>query len=433
MGIIRQMPGLYLRGSIANITMATLNETQKTHIEGVFREVVNHPELVKHKNRVIKEFGATIRADYADDRSIAEQEFNIAVWRGLVDIYYHHSYSFQCKSCNATSSLTKRGKPKPIDRLVTPCPVCRMAEIVEPGCSEWRTGEYVNHDEAQERFKNTPSNTPTFKSCIKAIKHERKHQNPDDIINNPIQLKRFFGEFIWNYFRQQIKENKRKEKNKKPIKISGPADEMVNELILSLCSRLNINYNQHKKNQSCDKYVINVLTIQTPPEFSIELAVIRELAVNNNVTMLIADTVIEIIPGINPPHISISVVKPEHVTLIDAQSPTNGEDSGFSVEQVSHKTIGAIAMNQDDHIANTDLVDASSRTREALPEGDCRTVYDIYSQVGDIYDRFSERFGDTEPKINHIATFLGITTRTVKQHRETIAMQCLAHDFVPVG
>lgn len=435
MAIIRQMPGLYLRGSIANVTMANLTPEEKRHIEEIFDYVTNHEEMIRHKQKVMKEFGVTIRADYTD-RAVAEQEYNIAVWRGLVSIFYHRKYSFQCMKCGATESLTQRGKPKPIDRMVVPCPVCRMAEVVDPGCSEYKPGDIINHDEAQEKFKSIGFDTPTFKSCIRPIPQDKKYENPEQIISCPKQLKRFFGEFVWNYFRQQIKENKRKEHNKKPVKVSGPADQMTVESIVSLCSRMNVDYNRHHKIEPINgHYSICLDGLLTPPEFSIELAVIRSMMEVSGVIIRITPNAIEVDVAQNPPVVTVSIIRSEHVTVIDNQLTVVEDDdnSGFSIGQIGYKTIGAEKMDQDDHVQVTDMREAAVRTRESLPDGDCKAVYDIYSQIGPLYDKFSEMYGEGVPRINHIADFLGITTRAVKQCRETIGVHCLANDFVPVS
>lgn len=433
MAIIRQMPGLYLRGSIANITMAGLTPAEKLHIEQLFEYVTNHEEMIRHKAKVIKEFGVTIRADYADDRLIAEQEFNVAIWRGLVEIFYHRKYSFECTHCGATATVTQRGKPKPIDRKEVPCPNCRMAEIVDPGCSEYEPGMIVNRDDVQERFKDVGFGTPTFKSCIRPIPGDKKYENPQAIIDCPKQLKRFFGEFVWNYFRQQIKENKRESHNKKPVEVFGPADQMTVELIMSLCTRMNIDVNKHHKIEpSHGRYVINLLGLLTPPEFSIELALVRAAAEIHGVVIHITPQTIEVEVHPNPPIIRILVIKPEHVTIVDQLSAAeNDENTGFSINQVSYKTVGAERMDQDDHVQVTDIREAAIRTRSALPDGDCLAVFDICSQVGPIYDKFSEIYGDGTPRINHIAEFMGITTRAVKQHKETISIHCLANSYIP--
>jgi hypothetical protein len=111
----------------------------------------------------------------------------------------------------------------------------------------------------------------------------------------------------------------------------------------------------------------------------------------------------------------------------------SGEDeefSGFSISQVSHKTVaGGAKMDQDDHIGCLDRVEAGRKVRESLPDGDCKKIYDILSQNGDSYDEFAKDYGTGLPKNNHIAEFLKISTRTVKQHRESIKIYCYAFDF----
>ncbi len=125
MANVRQMPGLYLRGSLANITMPNLTSEQRAHVDELFALITTHPEMQRHKARFMKELGTTIAADYADDRVIAEQEYKIAVWKCLVELFYHRKYSFQCKACGSNTYMTKRSKPKVIDRIQIPCPNCQ--------------------------------------------------------------------------------------------------------------------------------------------------------------------------------------------------------------------------------------------------------------------------------------------------------------------
>lgn len=432
MAIIRQLPALYLRGSIANVTMANLTYEEQAHLSELLSYVSNHPEMARHKARVIKEFGVTIRSDYADDRRNAEQEFHIAVWRGLVSLFYHKDYVYQCASCQATSYLTKRGKAKPIERTYVPCPACRMAEVKDAGITELMKGQMVNHDEMQDKYKHLTYGSPQYVSCIKSIAGKKKYENPQAVIDCPKQLKHFFGEFVWNYFRQQIKENKRKERRKKSVLISGPADVMVIEQILHICQKLNIERNFNKIPVD-GLYSIKVNCMQTSPDFSVEMAMIRASAIDYGINMKCTDTSIDIEVNPNAPTIEVSVIKPEHVTVIDNHANGSGEEEGSSptVNQISYRTIGEERMDQDDHVATIDMTEAARKVRDSLPEGDCKSVYDIYSQVGSVYDKFSVSFGGTEPRINHVAEFLSITPRAVKQHRETIKIHCLAHDFTP--
>lgn len=429
MTLVRQLPELTLRGSIANITMANLTQDQIKHVTEIFQKVKSHKVLQSNRAQVIKGLGYTIRNDYAE-KLAAEQEYDIAIWRGVVNILYHKDYTFQCTHCSASTYLTQRGKPKAIDRQQVPCPNCKMAVVENPGCSDYKAGDIVNHTEAQERYKSVSDNTPTFTSTIYYVGGENKYLDPDKILNDEAQLKKFFGEFVWNYFRQQIKENKRKS-NKTHLEVSGPADQMILELILSACQKLKISH-------SCDKmlfngrYTVQLAVLQTAPEFSVELAQILKIAKENEIDVEINKNSIDVKARYSAPSMTVQVIRSEHVTMIEDQNiQEDGEAKGFSVSQVSHRTVAGGTMDQEDHEACYDLREASERTRRALPDNDCRRIFDIYKQDGIEYDAYCNLFNEEVPKIKNVAKMLQITPRAVKQHRETIKIYCLSNGFIP--
>lgn len=430
MAILRQLPGLYLRGSIANVTLINLTDEQKAQVERIVAIVYNHPEMAKHKAKFIKELSRTIKGDYADDRACAEQDYMISIWRAAASLIAHRDYEFFCTHCKAYTYTTKRGKPKGIDRIQVPCPSCRHAVVSNPGDSDLSIGDVVDHDIAQATFKSLKK-APTFQSTIKAVAGNMKYADPEAIINCPIQLKKFFGEFIWNYFRQQIKENKRKEHRKKPEKVSGPADKMTVDSIRNLLLNFKIPTNRYQILPQQGYYSISCNTLLTSPEFSIELAVIISAAEQSGVKVNILPNSINVQEVHDAEIVTITVTNPEHVTMLE-QPASNDSDSGvYSIDQVSYKTVRGTRMDFDDHITTTDLFEASARIRNSLPEGDCRKVFDILRQMGDPYQEFAEAFGKAEPKINHIAEFLGITTRAVKQHKDAIRVNCLANGLMP--
>jgi ribosomal protein L33 len=430
MTVVRQLPVLPLRGSIANITMANLTQEQQQHMASIFAKVRDSSVLQSNKIQAMKSLGVTIKSDYVDKQA-AEQEFNIAIWRGIVNILYHRDYTFQCSHCESSTYLTQRGKPKAIDRLQVPCPNCKMAKVKDSGCSDYVVGQVINHAEAQERFKYVASNTPTFQSTIEYVAGDRKYPDPYKILNDEDQLKKFFSEFIWNYFRQQIKENKRVS-NKSSVQLTGPADHMVLELIIDLCKRSSVEH-------FCDKvpmngtYKITASILQTSPEFTVELAAIILYANQHDVQVLVEKSQIIIITNYSAPTITVSVTKSEHINVLeDQETQEDGEATGFSVSQVDHRTIGGYRMDQEDHISVIDLKDASEKTRRSLPDNECRKIFDIYMQTGIEYDAYCNLFADDRvPKIKNLAKMLNITTCAVKQHRETIKIHCMLHDFVP--
>jgi hypothetical protein len=134
----------------------------------------------------------------------------------------------------------------------------------------------------------------------------------------------------------------------------------------------------------------------------------------------------------NAPVINATVLKQERVNMLDRISNDSVDfDSDYTVTQASYRTVGVERMDQEDHVDSYDSHEAYWLVRESLPEGHCRDIFDILSQYGEKYFEFSEKYGDNYARTNHIAAFLGITTRAVNQHKQIIQMHCLANDFIP--
>ncbi len=475
MANVRQMPELYLRGSLANITMKGLTTTQRDHVEGLVRKIATHPDMQRHKIKFMKELSVTIAADYADDREIAEQELRVAIWRGVVDLFYHHKYTFECQACKSPTYMTKRSKPKAIDRIQTPCPNCRCVEISDPGDIEVLqhrvrdNNKFITIEEFQASYADMPDGfaAPTYKTTIQAIAGVKKYADPQSIIDDDKQLRKFFGEFVWNYFRQQINENKRKEHNKEPQGILGDTDWLLTQEVISLCNQMGVDYNFCEKTEpEHGAYNIKICGLTTPPEFTAEFARIRSKGELYGVTIRAGVQTIEVMvsPDATPMPVhqewgmpngktkwiiaqmeeppvggkllsqhQIEVYRPEHVSVMDNfASPTEESDnSDFTITQISYRTIGGERMDSDNHIDTVDNSEVMTTIRASIPDGCCKDVFDILSGQGDISFRFTTKYGDSPPKINHIAEFLGITARAVNEHKKTIGVHMHYNDFVP--
>ncbi len=436
MPVVRQLPVLLLRGSLANETMRFMPQETQEEVNGYLNKLRNHPEIKKQKLKAYKEFKKTLRGAFEELES-AEQEVDIALWRGIVNIKVHRDYSYRCAACLASAYYTKRGKPKAIDRRDVPCPNCRYAKVDNPGATDLAVGALINHDDAQTLYQNMPYGAPTFVSCIESTAGAPKYDK-SDILESDSQLKKFFGEFVFNYFRQQVKENKRKT-SKHVQTITGFAHEIAEEEIRDLCVKHNVPFTI---NHSSDNVIINVKGLLTSPDFSAGLNIIKVNTLERDICLTINDFDITIEVAKEKLHVMIvdnqyahaeiipaklfttTITRPTHITMIENRESSDGEE-GFDISQ-----LGGDEMT-DDHVTSIDMQDAFLRTRNALPEGNCRKVYDILSQSGENYILYSEIYGEGPPKINHVAKWLGITPRTVKQHKETITVCCMANDFVP--
>jgi len=417
MPILRQMPKIYLRGSLANVTMANLTDSERKELDDVIKQVANHPEMAKHRAQIIKQFGVTIGGDYASDSTTADSEYQIAIWRGAVSLLYHNSYEHQCTICKSSTYKTKRGKIKSIDRKLDACPSCNNVYL---------DNTPIDYTLYRHRLKNENLSKPI--SPIQVITGDKKYENPKDLLKDPKQLKKFFGEFAWNYFRQHLKENKRTEHKKSPKFISGRADYVISEEFSSLCSSMAIEYN---KIFIDDQYSFHILASQTAPEFSVEYSKLLRKARDHGVSMMIENNSITIKANDDVKELEALVIKPEHVSFMDNQQCIADSDNNSTLDQVDYRFVEGQKMMGEDHVAMIEINDVVQEIRRSLPYGLCRDVYDILCQKGSIYNEFSDKYGLGDPRINHIAEYLGITPRAVNDHKEKIKVICLSHGLTP--
>lgn len=448
MGIGRQLPILCIRGSIANLTMANLDEAERWEAERLTKQICDHEEMQAKRQAVNKMLARTIGQDYRDDRAVADEEYQIAVWRGVVNILYHRKYDFRCTVCQSSHYITTRGKPALIDYQREQCPHCGMTIVADPGeigpdgkpLSGLEEGQVISHDDFQASYAHfgydhvtgSIPRAPVARSPIEYIVGSKMHEDPYSIIDDPIQMKRFFGEYVWNYFRQQIKENKRAEETT-VSKIVGRADEIIVGELLALCEKLKIEYADAGKSGTT-LCAICLAGVQTPPEFTVELVLLRQRAADAAVTMRISGNEIVVLENSNAGNLTSVSSKKKYATYQENGSGGDDDDGAtFSISHVAFRTIGGVRMDQEDHVATIETNDVMEAIRGALPEGDCRRIFDIESGLGSEYELFSGTYGDSAPRKIHIAKHLGITPRAVGAYRDTIKLQMLAHGLVPCG
>ena len=431
MPTVRQMPELLLRGSLVNVTMANLTESERDNVSSVMSKVTKHPGIAKHRHKFITELGNTIGADYRDDRNVAELEFQIAVWRATVSLLYHRKYTFKCSACESSSYDTKKGRPIMMDRQYPVCPNCNKILIVDPGDTSFNKGDYVSNDEFQESYKHfgPDRKSPICATPITFVGGNKTYENPEKVLSDDRQLVKFFSEFVWNYFRQILRENNRTEHQKVPQLISDRADRVIVQEIISLCSSWKQDYNYCNKTQPRNGvHNIKICCNKTPPEFTAELIKIIETANTNSIAIEFDDDSIKVLVNTHAPFITAYVIKPEHVMIMDnCQSETGDEDGGFELSDTADRR----DKMRESHTATIEIEDAIETIRESLPDHECQQIFDILSSRGDSYDEYSDKYGDGKTCVNHIAEFMGITARAVKNHKETIKVTMLAHGMIP--
>ncbi len=433
MGIVRQLPELYLRGSLANITMANLTEDQKAQAQAIALDIAYSPEMASHRIGMIKELRNTIAADYKDDEKTGESEYIIAIYRGVIDVLHHHKYTFQCQACQQLHYTTKQGRIKAIDRLQVPCPNCNKVKVKHAGDTTLVEGSFVTIDEFQDSYKHHDDSSvaPTLITSIVAIKGEKKYRDPDAILNDPIQKKKLFGEYVWNYFRQQINENERKTHSKKTQTIIGQASEIYAESLAAVLEMHKAQFTPFVRTEG-NKTIHGVMvrSLELLPEITTEILGIVQDARERNATVTITTTEITLYGGDSA---TTEKVKKDRVAVLDGTGRVETEAScpTDAIDNISYRSVGGTRMSQEDHIEVVDTGDALEQVVRLLPTGPYLQVFNILTQQGEIYNDYSNRFGDGEAKMNHISDFLGIPVKTVTTIKEHIKLICISKGIMP--
>lgn len=432
---LRQLPQLYLRGAIANETMRHLGPKEQDNINKLTKEVIKSPLLAGHKHRFIEKLGHTIGCDYYKCKEAAEQEFSIAIWRALVYLLHHAECKYRCQSCDSTEYTTHSGKPKAIDRRFPSCPNCGAVRVGET-TDGYQEGQFVNINDLKRAVIRGGVAAPKHGSPIVPIKGQKKIVNHEEILNDPQQFTRFFGEFVWNYFRQTLRENEIKQHQKTQRSVVGPADQVAVEEIVSMFKQLKIpNTYEPKANPMDGYYRIQVDIMGTPQSVSRALAVLIDKYATHDVKIDVSETEVIVQQHRYAPQVEAQIVSPQTV-MIQGRSASDDDDSSV-YDSFQHRIVqtGGSTM-QEDGIANVETSDLIDTIRCSLSDG-ARQVFDIMTGQGQVFDEFEKYQRSPKgvqnnhyierPKSTHISKFLGIPAAHVKQLIADIRIQCLAH------
>jgi len=426
---IRQLPQLFLRGALVQETIRHLTLEQQDVVTSMVSELSSSPILSGHKNGFINKLSETIGCDYSDDRSIAEQDYRIALWRATAHLLYHCDYTFKCKSCSASEYNSARGKSVLINRKLLICPACSSVAIDSPGSSNCQSGYLLTHRDFLDLCSDLSSQgltAPTCTSCIEAIGGTKKIQDINKVLDDPDQLRKYFSEFLWNYLRQILKENKITRHAKLQQTISGAADRLTADVIAAILKNSRIDYTYDLSGPNDGFYVIDANLLSAPPELSLELqeVLLKSSASGVKIELDFDRIKIHDMGGDSP---LIELDLSSTATVMVASNAGINEEDGDLLDQIPEEHVGengTAALEQEERLL---LV------RKSLPEGDCRTVFDLLVGYAPIYNDFVA--SDTKrasgvPKNTDMANFLGCSTKEIKKHEQTIRLQCLAHGMV---
>lgn len=433
-----QLPTLFgVRGSIATQTMSNLTEEQVKEVDRIVREIKEDPTLAPNKYEFIKQLGKTIGGDYRSDRSIAEHEFAVAVWRATIYLLHHRSYSYSCTLCGATEYETSTGKRKAFDRQYAICPHCSNT-ILDGQIVHLKrlTKGYSLIDEdgspVSEKFRRRVEIDKIVDSPIKTILGDRKVEDPEKILADPEQRCKWYTVWVWNYFRQILNENTIRHHNKQEVEVFGPAHIVAAQIIVNELRRIKHKYYLDESNLDQNREIEILTSVWTMPASNVGfLQPIREIYRNYGVEIdASSQFAIKIritSDEIQDTQATISTEDP--VIMLSLDTPKSNTNNNSTRNWSDILESNSIDSGRNERHSISEIVDEDwmIAVRRNLPDDICRRIFDIYTQNGESWSEFSDIYGHKEAAKSHLSKYFGISTRKVEEYRQNIAKMCREH------
>jgi hypothetical protein len=417
MSIVRQLPKIYVRGSIANITMKNLSPQDKAKVETLVSYLYKHEKLQSSKSSFIRALRNTIGADYRDDIEAAIAEFHIPIWNAVVQLLCHKNYDYQCKHCKSATFTGKDGKTKEFDRTTyIPCPNCKHTQI------NHQSSYIIIHIDQLPDYIKPGEPTPQCYPIIESSEHGPKHAQAEAILNDEQQLIKFVSSYIQNYEKQILRENK-PAKTTKQVFTNVDAFEHFKPKFLSLftkhSAKITIFYNEAKD------IIIVIDGLSSPLALTDDLLTLKQEVEPYGVVMKLTNDKIYF-NGSYSVGYSIKERKTAFVSVNDDSTSSARQDGKSSLDNIP----GGYGMRYDDHTEELAIREGCYKVRNALNDND-RDVFDILACSGPIYDAYAETYGEGRPCNGHIARFLNRNRKSIKDSINTIRVVSMANDLVP--
>lgn len=339
----QQMPKLYLRGSLCNKTLKNLTSEQQNETEQLVLEISNDQCLRQCKIEFCNALARTIKNDYID-REVAEQDYMIAIMRGVVA--------------------------------------------------------------AKFGYGDNPPN--------------------ENAIKDPIQRKKWFQTWVFNYLRQILRENKLPRQCKTINKQMQPDAAVLYHINNSINDTINLEHDFRKKRVLIESYQ-NAQTQMLDNGYKIKynyfplyerlskcIKEINDMYLTYGVHIEMTTNGIEIVKTKQMPdiHVHQKHYQPIKITRISHQNEDDEHQTSYP-DQKGENNMQQIVENE-----------VMVQLRDRLPH-DTKQILDIYIEDTRPQD-YIEKYGLSKPKIINVASYLGKTPKEIKKSISTIRLQCLA-------
>lgn len=262
-----------------------------------------------------------------------------------------------------------------------------------------------------------------------------KNPPSEEAISDPEQRKKWFQTWAFNYLRQILRENKLPRQSKSE-RYTVPADtaalHYVGETITNSISSerdfrhkriLRNLYNQAELVELHDGHLIRFDHWLFPIELVHGLCELGEEYLSHGIGISQTRDGIKITCSRESlPSVTI-VKKTEQLVRMVSFDGANSDQQEHQRDRLEAASIvpPAPGGHQMEQVVEDEVI---TKLRDRLPE-DAKPVFDIYREETRPED-YIQRFGESRPKVAHVATYLGKSPREIKRLLSIIKMQCLA-------
>lgn len=402
---VDQVPKLYLRGALINITLKNLTSEQRDGLSAEVQEWFDAPELESIRQGFIQQLRSTIGGEYHNPEA-ASQEFRIALMKGLCYLRHHCKYTIKCGHCG---SKTHKGRKH--QRLLAICPSCEYVKY----------NDKLMHVTAADKLISATKDPKKkeYQSAFVAIPGSRSAIKSDEITGDRLRMVKFLTKIAKNYIKQQLAENKITKAEVEHRIDRNTGDYALRSHLEYTLAKLNINHDVIV--QDAHIVIKHELNHLVPLSVIEEINAIRMGYAEHGVKSEITNDAIIITIDSTLPVLEAIVKKMEVVKV----TPITNDKDNHNSDSIMFNSDGAVADNQ-----SLELEESLEYIRANL-SGKATEIFEIFIGEGPASDRFKNRYGhDEKPHLNKIGEFMNCNTNAVKSSIHLIRKLCVQAGLV---
>ena len=262
-------------------------------------------------------------------------------------------------------------------------------------------GDYLDSNKAEQEAR-----IAIWRACVSVLFHDHKITSDDrkEILSNPVQRKKFFVTWLFNYLKQILRENKIPS-IKNTSELCGPSPHVCSQVVKSFIEFKGYSVDESFSNGQFVLSGINQLL--WPLSLSLDILHIVEDYKKYKVEAVLDYDCIKIGSSVeDPPIISGKFDKIVRVRSASLDHKVNDDDGGNSLRYSLEYKFYESNKKTDEGLIQSD---ALSIIRNRLPEH-VKPVFDVIVNAPEAYVK---QHGDKTAK-SKIAKFLGISTKDVE-------------------